>query len=66
MKLPDPTVINKDVVIAVKSGGVALGRLQVSKGSIDWWPAKASATHYKMTWEKFAETMETLGREAKK
>lgn len=66
MELPEPTVVNKDVVIKVKSGGKALGKLQISKGTVDWWPAHSTVNHYKVSWEKLAQLLEAHGTPAKK
>ena len=66
MKFPSHEVVNNDVTIQVTSDDVLLGRIEVSKGSIDWWPANKSKNHYKMAWEAFQEMMETHGKHVKK
>ncbi len=66
MVLPASEVINKDVTIRVKSGESALGRLEISKGSIDWWPSNNSSNFYRMTWERFATLMAEEGKAVKK
>jgi hypothetical protein len=55
------TVENADVTLRVWSNDENLGRLRVSKGSIDWQPVKGQMVH-RLSWEKFAEMMEQHGR----
>jgi hypothetical protein len=50
-----------DVDIEVTSDGAMLGRLKISRGSIDWLPARNRVNYYELTWEHFAELMEQLG-----
>jgi hypothetical protein len=59
--IPAQTVLNKDMEISVRSDGRLFGRLRVSRGSIDWLPANSPISR-RMSWEKFAEVMETSGR----
>lgn len=66
MKVPSHDVVNSDVTIQVKSDDTLLGRIEISKGSIDWWPANNSKNHYKMAWETFQAVMETHGKSVKK
>ena len=66
MVLPASEVINKDLTIRVKSGDSALGRLEISKGTVDWWPANNSANFYRLTWERFAALMAEEGKPVKK
>ena len=66
LTFPWHEVVNNDVTIKVKSDDALLGRIEISKGSIDWWPANNSKTHYKMTWENFQMLMEQNGRQVKK
>ena len=58
---PAHKVLNADMTVWVKSNEVSLGRIEISKGTIDWWPAGNSKTHYKMSWENFKKMMETNG-----
>jgi len=64
--LPAAEVVNKDVTIQVKSGNGSLGRLEISRGSIDWWPANNTSNYFKMNWEKFADLMTTQGKAVNK
>ena len=45
------TVENADVTLRVWSNDANLGRLRVSKGSIDWQPVKGQMVH-RLSWEK--------------
>jgi hypothetical protein len=55
--LPAHRIVNTDVTVIIKSNGERLGDLLISKGSIDWRPAKHQISH-RMSWEKFALFME--------
>ena len=63
MSLPAQTINNTDVEFTVWSGGKKLGRLKISRGTIDWMPAHNSRTHYKMSWERFDDLMQSEGRQ---
>jgi len=52
---------NVDVEIPVKADGRALGRLRISKGGVDWTPARKQKP-YRMTWEQFARVMSEEGK----
>ena len=55
-------VVNADAEIEVRTtDNELLGRLLVSRGSIDWVGANKQLRH-RMTWRKFAKVMETEGR----
>lgn len=47
---------NTDVRFPVDADGKAYGRLQVSKGSIDWIPAKKQKGYW-LSWTEFADLM---------
>ena len=59
--IPNVKVKNADMEVAVRSDGALLGRLKISKGTIDWLPANNSKNHSVMNWEKFAQVMEDWG-----
>lgn len=59
-------VVGKDVEFVVKADGSPLGRVRISKGSIDWLPSPKSAKCYEMTWENFAGLMVANGKPKKK
>lgn len=59
MVVPTQSVKNKDVEVSVWSDGALLGRVQVSKGSIDWLPPKSRRR--RLTWEQFDALMREYG-----
>jgi hypothetical protein len=63
MQLPAQTILNADATITIWSDGAVLGRLQVSKGSIDWIPGRAVKAHKRLSWERFDELMKAYGRD---
>jgi hypothetical protein len=58
--LPPKVVLHKDVTFVVKSDGTKLGELRISKGSLDWVPAKH---HFgcRLVWERFDTLMQEHG-----
>jgi hypothetical protein len=54
-------VENTDLEVKVKSDGRLLGRVHISRGTIDWIPSKAQS-RYRLSWERFAELMVDYGR----
>jgi hypothetical protein len=54
---PKHEVRNVDVEIKVRSDDRILGRLLISKGSVDWRP-RGKRSQATMSWEKFASLME--------
>lgn len=63
--IPQKFVLAKDVEFEIKSDGIKLGTLLISKGNIEWVPANHSVKKRRLTWEKFAQLMELSGKEAK-
>lgn len=63
--IPQKFVLSKDVEFDIKSNGVKLGTLLISKGNVEWVPANNSVKKRRMTWESFAELMETEGKVAR-
>lgn len=61
-EIPAKFALAKDVVFDIKSDGSKLGTLLISKGNVEWKPANAVTTKYRMSWEKFAEHMKQHGR----
>ena len=60
-------VAHKDVEIQVRGSKGRLGRLvEFSKGNIEWFPTMKSVKKYRFTWERFAATMEELGKKVRK
>ena len=60
--IPEKFVLSKDVEFDVKSDGVKLGTLLISKGNIEWVPANNTVNKYRLSWEAFGEFMEKHGR----
>ncbi len=60
-EVPSKTLLNKDAVFEVYSGKDKLGNLKVSKGSIEWVPAKHTYGHH-LSWEKFDSLMKEHGK----
>lgn len=50
-----------DWVIEVKEGRKKIGQLQISSGTLDWWPGGTSENGTHLTWAKFADLMATQG-----
>jgi len=59
----DISISNTDVEFAVRSDGKLLGRVQISTGSIDWFPSPNKKRRYELSWERFAELMLEEGSE---
>ena len=56
VEIPPRLVLHKDVSFVIKSDGLKLGELRVSKGTIDWRPGnKRKVTS--LTWEQFDKLM---------
>jgi hypothetical protein len=55
------TVLNTDIEVAVRSDGELLGRIRISRGSIDWIPAQKRSAR-RLSWTRFADLMEESGR----
>lgn len=61
-KIPPKFVLANDVVFDIKSDGSKIGSLLISKGNIEWKPANNSVKKRRLTWEKFAQVMESEGK----
>lgn len=55
-------IAHKDVEIAIRDGGAKLGTLLISKGNIEWRPAKKSVKKHRFSWKRFAGFMEDHGK----
>ena len=64
LHLPKSTIVNSDAEIVVYSDQSIRGRLLISKGGVDWWPANSKKFHHRMRWENFAKLMESQPRRA--
>ena len=61
-EIPQKLVLAKDVVFDIKSDGAKIGSLLISKGNIEWVPARKSVKKRRLTWEKFAQVMQSEGK----
>lgn len=58
VKVPMPVEIERtDCVIRVKADNKVLGRLLISKGSVDWVPRDVEVNAVSYTWANFAEVL---------
>ena len=64
-EVPAKFVLSKDVEFEIKSDGVKLGTLLISKGNIEWRPTGKVVKKHQLTWEKFAGLMEAEGKVVK-
>lgn len=64
-EIPQKFVLAKDVVFDIRSDGSKLGSLLISKGNIEWVPASNSVKKRRLSWERFAELMESEGNIAR-
>lgn len=62
MTMPTKTVLNKDTNFEIYSDGNKLGRLKVSKGTVEWVPANYSYG-YHLSWEEFDEIIKKKGHQ---
>ena len=58
--VPPKAILNSDVVITVVEDDFKLGELRISRGSLDWVPARAKGA-YRMSWERFDDVMRGQG-----
>jgi len=63
--IPSRDLGRSDVEFNVKKEGKKLGTLQVSKGSLVWFPTDHSYG-YKLGWGHFADLMRTKGTRSEK
>ena len=53
---PTREVVNADYSFEIFSDGEKLGTLNISKGTVDWWPRKAQSG-VEIRWEDFAKLL---------
>jgi hypothetical protein len=61
----DISISSTDVEFTVRSDDKLLGRVQISTGSIDWFPSPNKKVRYELSWERFAKLMLDEGTEKK-
>jgi hypothetical protein len=65
LKIPHGiTIVNTDVEVFVREDGQLLGRIRISRGSIDWLPSKKQRPR-RLRWGRFAELMDEYGTPVK-
>lgn len=64
-KVPSHEIVNSDLVVEVRADDERLGELLVSRGTIDWRPARSQFV-YKLAWHRFDELMQQHGRKQRK
>jgi hypothetical protein len=64
-EIPQKVVLAKDIEFEVKSDGKMLGKLLISQGNVEWVPANNSVKKRRLSWEKFADLMESQGKVAR-
>ena len=62
IEIPKRSLLAKDIEFTVRSNGGMLGTLLVGKGNIEWVPANHHVHKRRLSWEKFADMMESQGK----
>ena len=65
MTLADKFILSKDVNVEIKKDGKKLGVILISKGNIEWLPSGNHANKKRISWSKFAEIMESEGKDVR-
>jgi hypothetical protein len=63
MTIPKTQVIKTDVEFIIKQDGKLLGRLNVSKGNLEWVPSGHSVRKYKVRWGSVDDLFRKYGKE---
>ena len=58
----DIPIGNKDVELVVKVDAKPLGRIRISRGSVDWIPSPNQKAGYRLSWSSFAALMQDNGK----
>jgi hypothetical protein len=61
MRLPKEQVVSADIEFSVKRNGSKLGELHVSKGNVEWWPARSKSKKKRLGWQELADLFEEFG-----
>jgi len=64
-RVPSHEIVNSDLVVEVRADDERLGELLVSRGTIDWRPARSQYV-YKLAWDQFDRLMREGGRRQRK
>lgn len=65
LNINEKVVLHKDVEVEVRRDGSKLGTVLISKGNIEWLPSGNTVNKHRLSWEKFAELMQTQGKATK-
>jgi hypothetical protein len=57
LEIPVKAIVNADARFIIYSDNEKLGELLISKGSLDWWPARRRR-RVRLRWEAFAGLMD--------
>lgn len=63
--IPKRDLGTADVVFDVQRDGAKLGKLEVSRGSVVWFP-RDTTKGFKLSWEAFDSLMKERGRRAER
>ena len=63
---PQMEIVKKDLVFEITGNDGYLGRLYISKGSIDFLPKDKQYNTISFSWDKFARLMEKLDKKRRK
>ena len=63
---PQMDITKNDLVLELEGNDGYLGRLYISKGSIDFLPKDKSYNTLSLSWDKFAKMMEKLDKKRRK
>lgn len=59
---PARTTLHSDYKVEIKSDSAILGKINLSKGGVDWFP-KHSRTPWAFSWEEFASLLTAYGND---
>jgi hypothetical protein len=63
MRLPKEQVVGTDIEFSIKRNGSKLGELHISKGNVEWWPARNKSRKKRIGWQELADLFEQFGSE---
>jgi hypothetical protein len=60
LELPGVDIINRDAIFEIHQNGEMLGKLKVSRGTIEWVPRDHTLGHH-LDWDQFDRLMKKHG-----
>ncbi len=63
---PQMEIVKNDLVFEITGNDGYIGRIYISKGSIDFLPKDKQYNTLSLSWDKFAKLMEKLDRKRRK